>query len=99
MLVNYNNNLDAAEETRSLIEAENGIADKLALAKAEENSLILCAGQGGYENDALADTRALSAALEAAGLPAHCEIWGSDVSHDWYWWGKELNLFAQRVFG
>lgn len=79
--------------------AEDGILDKKLLAKAEENSLILCAGQGGYEDDALADTRALSAALEAAGLPAHCEIWGSDVSHDWYWWGKELNLFAQRVFG
>ena len=26
--------------------AENGIADKLALAKAEENSLMLCAGAG-----------------------------------------------------
>ena len=38
-------------------------------------------------------------ALTAAGLPAHCEFWGSDVSHDWYWWGKELNLFAARVFG
>ena len=35
--------------------AENGIADKLALAKAEENSLMLCAGQGAYEDDAKAD--------------------------------------------
>ena len=33
---------------------ENGIANKPALAKAEENSLILCAGQGAYEGDALA---------------------------------------------
>ena len=36
---------------------------------------------------------------DATGLPVHLEIWGSDVSHDWYWWGKELNLFAERVFG
>ena len=78
---------------------ENGIVEKKALAKAEENQLILCAGQGGYEEEALADTRALADALTAAGLPAHCEIWGNDVSHDWYWWGKELNLFAERVFG
>ena len=76
-----------------------GIADAKAFAKAEENHLLLCAGQGGYEEDAQADTRALAAALAAASIPAHCEIWGSDVSHDWYWWGKELNIFAERVFG
>ena len=28
---------------------ESGIANKLALTKAEENCLILCAGQGAYE--------------------------------------------------
>ena len=78
---------------------ETGLVDKKAFAKAEENHLLLCAGQGGYEEDAQADTRALAAALTAASIPAHCEIWGSDVSHDWYWWGKELNIFAERVFG
>ena len=36
---------------------ESGIANKLALTKAEENCLILCAGQGAYEGDALDDTR------------------------------------------
>ena len=38
-------------------------------------------------------------AMTDCGLPVHLEVWGSDVSHDWYWWGKELNLFAARVFG
>ena len=75
------------------------IADKKALAKAEENDIILCAGQGSYEGDALVDTQALADALTDCGLSVHLEVWGSDVSHDWYWWGKELNLFAQRVFG
>ena len=77
----------------------DSIADKKALAKAKENSLILCAGQGGYEGDALVDTQTLADALTDTGLPVHLEIWGSDVAHDWYWWGKELNLFAERVFG
>ena len=76
---------------------ENGIANKLALAKAEENSLILCAGQGAYEDDAKADTQALADVLQAQGLPAHLELWGGDVSHDWYWWGKMWNLFAPRI--
>ena len=76
---------------------ENGIANKLALAKAEENSLILCAGQGAYEDDAKADTQALADVLQAQGLPAHLEVWGGDVSHDWYWWGKMWSLFAPRI--
>ena len=61
---------------------ENGIANKLALTKAEENCLILCAGQGAYEGDALDDTQALADLLKDQGMPAHLEIWGGDVSHD-----------------
>ena len=57
------------------------------------------ARQGGYEDDARADTEALHAALDAAAVPCHVEIWGSDVSHDWYWWGKEFGMFAARIFG
>ena len=79
--------------------AEKGIYNAAALAKAGENSLLLCAGQGAYEDDACADTKALQAALEAAALPCHVELWGNDVSHDWYWWGKELGMFAKRIFG
>ena len=79
--------------------AEDGLVDKKLLAKAEENALLLCTGQGSYEGDALVDTQAMADALTDCGLPVHLEVWGSDVSHDWYWWGKELNLFAARVFG
>ena len=31
------------------------------------------------------------------GLPAHLEVWGGDVSHEWYWWGKMLSLFVPRI--
>ena len=34
---------------------KNGICDRNVLSRAEENSLLLCVGQGGYEGDALAD--------------------------------------------
>ena len=76
---------------------ESGIANKLALTKAEENCLILCAGQGAYEGDALDDTQALADLLKDQGMPAHLEVWGGDVSHDWYWWGKMLGLFVPRI--
>ena len=77
---------------------EDGILAKAALAKAGENSLLLCTGQGNYEGEALDDTQSLADALQDQGLPAHLEIWGGDVSHDWYWWGKEFGLFAERIF-
>ena len=35
--------------------------------------------------------------LAAQGLPAHLEVWGGDVSHEWYWWGKMLGLFVPRI--
>ena len=65
--------------------------------RQEENSLMLCAGQGAYEDDAKADTQALADVLAAQGLPAHLEVWGGDVSHEWYWWGKMLSLFVPRI--
>ena len=54
---------------------------------------------GTLTNDQKLVTPRTRAALDAAALPCHVEIWGSDVSHDWYWWGKELGMFAQRIFG
>lgn len=68
-------------------------------AKENGETILLCAGQGAYEAEALGSTRVLDAALQAAGVPVHTEEWGSDVSHDWYWWAKEWGLFSARLFG
>ena len=50
--------------------------DQKLLAKAEENALLLCAGQGSYEGDALVDTQAMADALTGCGLPVHLEVSG-----------------------
>lgn len=73
---------------------DDELINKPAIASGR---LLLCAGQGAYEEDALADTRALGGALEALGLHAQTELWGADVSHDWYWWGRQWSLFAGRI--
>ena len=44
--------------------AEDGLVDKKLLAKAEENALLLCAGQGSYEGDALVDGNSIISAPE-----------------------------------
>ena len=64
---------------------KNGICDRNVLSKAEENSLLLCVGQGGYEGDALADTQALADTLSEVGFPCHLEVWGGDVSQYQSW--------------
>ena len=61
--------------------------------------LAMCCGQGAYEGDLLASTHELAGILAAKGVPAHVEIWGSDVSHDWFWWQRQWPIFLSRVLG
>ncbi len=61
--------------------------------------LILCCGQGAWEGDLLASTRELGDILAEKGVRATVDIWGTDVSHDWYWWQKQWPMFLGRVLG
>lgn len=74
-----------------------GLYDSTVLRAASENHLLLCAGQGSYEQDALADLRSMEKGLGETGIPAHTEAWGFDVTHEWYWWSKMWSLFAPRI--
>lgn len=59
--------------------------------------IFLCAGQGDWEEEALASTRAMAALLEQAGVKPQAEYWGQDVTHDWPWWRQQFALFAGRA--
>lgn len=59
--------------------------------------IILCVGQGAWEDDLLASTRRMDALLCEKRIPAWVDYWGFDVSHDWYWWRKQLAYFMQNV--
>ncbi len=74
-----------------------GLADRDALSNGEP--MILCAGGDDSETQARKSTQALDNALQSAGVTAHTEIWGQDVGHNWYWWGREWGLFSERIFG
>jgi esterase/lipase superfamily enzyme len=54
-------------------------------------------GQGRWEADCLADTRALEGILREKGVPAWFDYWGADVDHDWPWWRKMLPYFLDRM--
>lgn len=63
------------------------------------SDIILCVGQGAWEDDLLESTRAMDAILASKGIPAWVDYWGHDVAHDWNWWQKQLPYFMYHLLG
>lgn len=56
-------------------------------------SILLTVGQGAWETHptrALPSTIRLAGLLQERGLRCELDLWGTDVSHDWIWWGRQL---------
>ncbi len=56
--------------------------------------LVFCCGQGAWEERMLAETRELEQILREKDIPAWVDYWGTDVSHDWPWWHRQLQYFV-----
>ncbi len=69
------------------------LEDPKYLEPLRRNRLAICCGQGAWENESLADSRALKGIFEAKQIPAWVDIWGYDVHHDWPWWKKQMPYF------
>ena len=59
--------------------------------------LAVCVGQGAWEDEMLADTRALKRILGEKEIPAWVDVWGHDVNHDWPWWRKQMPYFLGKL--
>ncbi len=70
-----------------------GLSDPELLDEIRRCTIIVCAGQGAWDEEALADTRHLESICREKNIPAWIDIWGHDVSHDWPWWYKQMNYF------
>lgn len=73
------------------------MTDPWYLDQYRNSQIIVCAGQGPWDDDMLADARALQGLLEAKGVPCWIDIWGHDVSHDWPWWRRQMPYFLQHL--
>lgn len=58
--------------------------------------MLFVSGQGPWEEASHNSLRYLEYILHDRGIHAHTEYWGTDVSHDWYWWYKMVELYAPR---
>lgn len=67
------------------------------LSLYRNSQIILCVGQGAWEDNLLASTRRMDALMKKKNIPAWVDYWGFDVNHDWCWWQKQLPYFMQHV--
>jgi len=61
--------------------------------------IIVCVGQGAWENEAVEDTRRLDELCREKAVPAWIDFWGADVNHDWPWWFRQMNFFLGHLYG
>ena len=62
-----------------------------------ESKIIICVGQGAWEEPLLEGTRRLDGVLRSKGINAWIDYWGFDVNHDWPWWKKQIRYFLPHV--
>lgn len=73
------------------------LEDPWYLERYRRSQIVICCGQGAWEDAMQADARAMKAILDAKGIPAWVDFWGYDVNHDWPWWRKQLPYFLGRM--
>ena len=73
------------------------LSDHHLLELYRQSRIVLCCGQGRWEEECLDDTRRLTALLAAKGVNHWLDEWGNDVDHDWPWWRKQLPYFLDKL--
>ena len=64
-----------------------------------KSNIIICVGQGAWEDEMRYDAARMRDIMEAKGIPGWVDFWGYDVNHDWPWWRKQLPYFVGTVLG
>lgn len=59
--------------------------------------IVLCCGQGAWEDEMIYSTHKMKDILYAKHIPAWIDFWGKDVNHDWPWWRIQLPYFLEQL--
>lgn len=71
--------------------------DPWYLDQYRQSQIIVCCGQGAWEDAMLADTLTLKSILDEKHVPTWIDIWGYDVNHDWPWWRKMAPYYLEHL--
>jgi len=74
-----------------------GLTDPRHLDLYQRSQIIICVGQGAWEDEAIEDTRRLDYLFREKSIPAWIDYWGFDVNHDWPWWYRQMNYFLEHI--
>ena len=75
----------------------SNLKDPWYIDKYNESDIIICSGQGAYEEWSLEESKKLSTILNTIGVNYWLDLWGYDVNHDWPWWRKQLVYFLGKL--
>ena len=64
-----------------------------------QKKIVLCVGQGAWEEDGVRTLKHLQHVFREKGIAAWCDFWGADVNHDWPWWYKQMRYFLPIILG
>ncbi len=70
------------------------LTDDEFLSHYRNSRIIVCVGQGAWEEPMVSDTKLLKEIFEQKEIPALIDVWGQDVNHDWDWWLKQFPYFV-----
>ena len=73
------------------------LTDPELLKLFRQSDIIVCVGQGAWEDPMLEDAYVLKRILEEKEVPAWIDIWGHDVNHDWPWWRRMMPHFLSQL--
>ncbi len=76
-----------------------GLADPAYLALYRRSRIVVCVGQGAWEEETGEDTRGLDDLFREKAVPAWVDFWGPDVNHDWPWWYRQMKTFLGELYG
>ncbi len=62
-----------------------------------QRRIVICIGQGRWEEETLDSTRQLDTILCEKHIPAWFDYWGFDCDHDWPWWRKQMPYFMSKL--
>lgn len=73
------------------------LSDPNLLNLFRKSRIMICVGQGAWEEEMLRDARQMQAILDSKAIPHWVDYWGHDVNHDWPWWRKQMPYFLEKI--
>ena len=94
----FGNYHDEYTYNNSPAEFLNGMSyDHPHVQKYRESRIVLCCGQGAWENDSIPSLNRVKELLAYKDVPNEIEMWGYDVNHDWPWWRKMFPHYLYKM--